>query len=97
MIIRATIASLCLGLGLGLGAAAASAADDAAPAPAGTGKGKHWAACQAEITKFCANIEKGKGKTRACLEQHTADLSDGCKTSMAEHAVKAKEKEKSAQ
>jgi hypothetical protein len=34
---------------------------------------------------------------RACLEQHTADLSDGCKTSMAEHAAKAKEKEKSAQ
>ena len=93
MLIRATIASLCLGLGASL----ALAADDAAPAPAGPGKGKHWAACQAEITKFCANIEKGKGKMRACLEQHTADLSDGCKTSMAEHAAKAKEKEKSAQ
>jgi len=73
------------------------AADDAAPAPAGTGK--HWAACQAEITKFCSNIEKGKGKgkMRACLTEHTADLSDGCKTSMAEHAAKAKEKEKSGQ
>jgi hypothetical protein len=94
MITRATIASLCLGFGLALGAAAAFA-DDAALAPAGTGK--HWAACQAEITKFCANIEKGKGKTRACLNEHTADLSDGCKTSMAEHAAKAKEKEKSAQ
>jgi hypothetical protein len=93
MIIRASIASLCLSLGLGLGAAAAFAADDAAPAAAG----KHWAACQAEITKFCANIEKGKGKTRACLNEHTADLSDGCKASMAEHAAKAKEKEKSAQ
>jgi len=95
MIIRSTIASLCLGLGVGLSAPAAFAADDAAPAAAGTGK--HWAACQAEITRFCANIEKGKGKIRACLTEHTADLSDGCKTSMAEHAAKAKEKEKSAQ
>ena len=95
MIIKATIASLCFGLGLGL-SATAFAADDAAPAPA-AGTGKHWAACQAEITKFCANIEKGKGKTRACLNEHTADLSDGCKTSMAEQAAKAKEKEKNAQ
>lgn len=91
MIIRASIASLCLGLG----ATAAFAADDAAPAPAATGK--HWTACQAEIQKFCSSIEKGKGKLRACLTEHTADLSDGCKTSMAEHAAKAKEKEKSAQ
>ena len=92
---RTTLASLCLGLGLCLGATATFAADDATPAPAGTGK--HWAACQAEITKFCSNIEKGKGKMRACLTEHTADLSDGCKTSMAEHAAKAKEKEKSGQ
>jgi hypothetical protein len=91
MIIRATIASLCIGLGANV----ALSADDAAPAPAGTGKG--WAACQAEITKFCANIEKGKGKTRACLNEHTADLSDGCKASMAAHDAKAKEKEKSPQ
>ena len=42
-------------------------------------------------------ISKGKGKMRACLTEHTADLSDGCKTSMAEHAAKAKEKEKSGQ
>ncbi|MGZ5823123.1 MAG: cysteine rich repeat-containing protein [Hyphomicrobium sp.] len=92
---RTTLASLCLGLGLCLGATATFAADDAVPAPAGTGK--HWAACQAEITKFCSNIEKGKGKMRACLTERTADLSDGCKTSMAEHAAKAKEKEKSGQ
>ena len=28
---------------------------------------------------------------RACLNEHTADLSDGCKASMAEHAAKVKE------
>jgi hypothetical protein len=91
MTLRTTIAALCLCLG----ASAAFAADDATPAPGGTGK--HWTACQAEIQKFCASIEKGKGKMRACLTEHTADLSDGCKTSMAEHAAKAKEKEKSGQ
>ena len=31
---------------------------------------------------------------RACLNEHTADLSDGCKASMAEHAAKVKEQEK---
>jgi hypothetical protein len=91
MAIRTTLASLCLCLG----ATAAFAADDATPAPAGTGK--HWAACQTEIQKFCSTVEKGKGKMRACLTEHTAELSDGCKTSMAEHAAKAKEKEKSGQ
>jgi Cysteine rich repeat len=91
MTIRTTLASLCLCVT----AAAAFAADDAAPTPVGAGK--HWTACQAEIQKFCSNIEKGKGKMRACLTEHTADLSDGCKTSMAEHAAKAKEEEKSGQ
>ncbi len=93
MRIRTTLASLCLCVG----ATAAFAADDATSAPAPAATGKHWTACQTEIQKFCANIEKGKGKMRACLTEHTADLSDGCKTSMAEHAAKAKEKEESGQ
>lgn len=91
MHIRTTLVSLCLCVGT----SAAFAADDATSTPAGTGK--HWTACQTEIQKFCSTIEKGKGKMRACLTEHTADLSDGCKTSMAEHAAKAKEKEKSGQ
>ena len=86
MIIRTMLVSLSFCLG----AASAIAADDTTTVTTGTGK--HWAACQAEITKFCANIEKGKGKTRACLDEHTADLSDGCKASMAAHDAKAKEK-----
>jgi hypothetical protein len=93
MHIRTTIVALCLCLGT----SAAFAADDASPAPAPAGTGKHWTACQTEIQKFCSTVEKGKGKMRACLTEHTADLSDGCKTSMAEHAAKAKEKEKSGQ
>lgn len=34
---------------------------------------------------------------RTCLNEHTADLSDACKTSMAAHDAKAKEMQKSAQ
>jgi hypothetical protein len=63
--------------------------------PRPPGAGKHWTACEAEIQKFRSNSEKGKGKMRACLNKHTADLTDACKTSMAAHDAKAKEQEKS--
>jgi hypothetical protein len=84
MIIRTTLA-----LGLMLAAPAIALAEDPTPAPA---TGKHWAACETELQKFCATVEKGKGLKRACLESHTSELSDGCKTSIAEHAAKAKDK-----
>lgn len=60
----------------------ALAQDAATPAPTG----KRFAACATEVQKFCANVEKGKGLMRKCLEEHTSELSDGCKTAMAEHA-----------
>ena len=89
MIMRPRLASLFLCVAT----ASAFAADDTTTATPGTGK--RWTACETEIQKFCSNIEKGKGKLRACLNEHTADLSDGCKASMAAHD--AKEKEKAAQ
>lgn len=58
-------------------------AANAAAAP--QDRAARWAACSSEIQKFCADIESGKGKKRACLEAHTAELSDGCKARMAEH------------
>lgn len=69
-----------------LGSSVSFAADQATdqPPPAQS-TGKRWAACSADIDKFCANIEKGKGKKRACLNEHTAELSDGCKASLAAH------------
>ena len=63
-------------------------AQTAAPADAAGAKGK----CAAEVQKFCATVEKGKGLIHACLEAHSSELSEGCKTSMAENAAKAKEK-----
>jgi hypothetical protein len=66
-----------------LGSAVTLAADSDAAAPAG-GRG----ACKADVEKFCAGVEHGKGKIRECLTQHTADLSDACKQRMAEHGTK---------
>ena len=86
-------------LGLMLVAPAIALAEDApAPAPA-AGSGKHFQACSAEIQKFCATVEKGKGLMRKCLESHTSELSDGCKTRLAERAAEraAKAADKPAQ
>jgi hypothetical protein len=71
-------------------------AADPAPAPADNSAattqapdgGKRWKACGDDIQKFCANVEKGKGQMRACLDSHATELSDACKTARAEHASK---------
>jgi Spy/CpxP family protein refolding chaperone len=75
-----------LTVGSAIAYAADSAATDSAAAPAA---GTKHGACAADIQKFCANVEHGKGKMHECLTQHTADLSDGCKQRMAEHALKS--------
>jgi hypothetical protein len=61
---------------------------------ASEGRGKVRAACQADIQKFCANIERAKGATRACLEANQKDLSADCNAARAERAA-ARAKEKS--
>ena len=70
-----------------LAAFAADSAATTAPA-AGAASKPRWSACTAEVQKFCANIEHGKGKIRSCLEGHATELSGTCKTRMAEHHEK---------
>ena len=42
------------------------------------------AACQADIQKFCPDAKPGPGGTlRACIRDHQAQLSDGCKAAIA--------------
>jgi hypothetical protein len=69
-----------------LGSAVTLAADAAPPAEADPAAGK--AACKADAAKLCANVEKGKGKRRECLEQHLAELSDACKAHLAANPKK---------
>lgn len=50
-------------------------------------------ACAADIQKFCANNERGKGATRACLDTHQNELTPACRAARAERAaLRAKEK-----
>lgn len=85
--------------------AAPQAAPSAAPAPTveqAAGKGgprseeinKMRQACATDVQKFCANVEKGKGKMRACLDQHDKDLSATCKEARAARAANPQSKGK---
>jgi Skp family chaperone for outer membrane proteins len=57
-------------------------------------RAKVRAACAADLQKFCANVERGKGAMRACLEEHQTNLSAECTAARAERAA-ARAKEKS--
>lgn len=83
-------------LAIALGALPAIALSQSAPAPAAAAaagqvehatRGKYRMACAADIARFCADIEKGKGKMRACLESHPSEITAGCKDALAERAA----------
>ncbi len=73
--------------------AATTAPANAAPPSAGTEqggdttRGKYRMACAADFAKFCADVEKGRGKKRACLESHQSEITSGCKDALAERAA----------
>jgi multidrug efflux system membrane fusion protein len=56
-----------------------------APAPASQAepRGGLRAACAADIEKLCANVERGRGAIRACLQSNAAKLSESCKAATA--------------
>jgi len=39
-------------------------------------------ACQADVSRFCADMKPGHGRIVACLSQHSAELSDACKAQL---------------
>jgi len=74
-IITVAIASLSLGL----------ASTDA------SAKSKVRKACKAEVEKFCADIQKGHGRTKDCLKPHMPELSTDCSSAIeASDEAKAK-------
>jgi hypothetical protein len=65
-----------------------------ATAPAPEAREKFRAACGADVQKLCADVERGKGAIRSCLDTHEKELSSACKAARAERAA-ARAKEKS--
>lgn len=61
---------------LGLCSVCARAAD----APTAPVEGPNVrAACAADVKKFCSGVQPGKGRIRACITQHSDELSAGCR------------------
>ena len=40
------------------------------------------AACQEDARKFCTNVPPGRGRVAVCLMDHSADLSEACRTQL---------------
>ena len=49
----------------------------------GKEKGGPRAACRSDVQQFCANVEKGGGRIRQCLDDNKAKLSAGCAEALA--------------
>jgi hypothetical protein len=41
-------------------------------------------ACRADVATLCPGIQPGEGRVVACMKEHAAQLSDGCKAAMAQ-------------
>jgi len=69
--------------GLVFMAAARCAGADEAVAPAPTVSPQAVAeartVCETDIQKLCPGVQPGGGRILACLKQHQADVTDGCK------------------
>jgi hypothetical protein len=50
-------------------------------------------ACQADIEKLCAEVEKGQGRIMRCLKEHSGDLSADCKTILDRRGKQAGERQ----
>lgn len=56
-------------------------------------RAKVRAACAADVQKFCATVERGKGAMRDCMRTNEQQLSDACKSARTERAAtRAKER-----
>lgn len=68
-------------------ASAPPAADSPAAAPAPIRVGPRWVSCTAEVQKFCAGKNEGRGWVKTCLGPHLAELSEPCKAVVGEAAA----------
>jgi len=62
---------------------AGALAQQAPSAPAGAPAPEVRQACQADLQKFCANVQPGGGRIKECIAQHKDELSQGCRDALA--------------
>ena len=46
-------------------------------------------ACEGDVRKICADIVPGRGRIEACMKDHFADVSEGCKETISQAAGKS--------
>ena len=46
-------------------------------------------ACKGEVKRICADIVPGGGRIEACMKEHFADMSEGCKKTISQAAGKS--------
>jgi hypothetical protein len=84
--------AFCIALALAL-LPAAALAEGAGPQTQFEARAKVREACAADAQRFCANVERGKGAMRTCLQAHETQLSEGCRAARsARDAARAKDK-----
>ena len=59
--------------------------DGAAAKDTATGGDDTRAECRADAVKFCREAIGNKALMKTCMQQHAAQLSDGCKTALIAH------------
>jgi hypothetical protein len=82
-----------LAAALGLAAACAASAQDmpqpggqpgSGPVPEHAGGRGAMRACREDMARLCAGVERGGGRLMQCMREHKDQLSDGCKSAMAQ-------------
>lgn len=64
---------------LAVSAASASFMAFSAEAPAPAASGAVAEACRKDLQSLCPGTQPGDGRLMACMREHRAELSDGCK------------------
>ena len=54
-------------------------------------------ACKADVATLCPGVQSGEGRIAACMKEHAAQLSSGCKAAMAQARANRKAAAPSAQ
>jgi len=58
-----------------------------APSIASAEPGAMQGACKTDVKALCGSVQPGGGRIRECMKEHRAQLSNGCKVSIADRML----------